>query len=456
MANQNSDELLGTALSWLLPPLSAAAAVLATFCVRAEQRGDWYVAQGTLGVTLVLLFLMGWAVLVWWQQHHQCAAKPLPSPELKTYDTALHLLLRFVGFGIFAVMVNANSYEHWKYGIVARALSVGILLAGAAFIIGALVGFLFGFPPSPTLSQSSSKNESMEKMPSGPKDATAFYDNTNLREISDWLTKVIVGASLVSLTKLPPLLSQLGTFIATGVNPHDPSPPVALALLGYFWSCGILYGYLWTKYEIAATSQRSNGDALASAAVDDWLHRPPTPKDDPGPMMDAIKAASSAARVRIFLEVERYRAPSTEDTNDRALPVLKALVEADAQEIFHRNRGQYALALMGRKKNPTDVSTSKDDWSEAQDQLTDAIRIRDTSREPNWREYELARAVCRIHLGIEFNQKQDPVSVNRDLDQAKDFVSPEQLKLVDKDDSITTKDGKKVSAITAWNLQAQQ
>ena len=166
-----------------------------------------------------------------------------------------------------------------------------------------------------------------------------------------------------------------------------------------------------------------------------------------------------AVALRVMIRraaIERYRAPSTEDTNDRALPVLKALVEADAQEIFHRNRGQYALALMGRKKNPTDVSTSKDDWSEAQDQLTDAIRIRDTSREPNWREYELARAVCRIHLGIEFNQKQDPVSVNRDLDQAKDFVSPEQLKLVDKDDSITTKDGKKVSAITAWNLQAQQ
>jgi hypothetical protein len=456
MAKQDSDKLLGTALSWLLPPVSAAAAILATFCVRAERRGDWYVAQGTLGVTLVLLFLMGWAVLGWWQQHYQAAAKPSLSPEFKTYAKVLHLLLRFVGVGIFAVMVNANSYEHWKYGIVARALSVGILLAGAAFIIGALVGFLFGFPPSPTLSQSSSKNESIEKMPSGPKDATAFYDNTNLREISDWLTKVIVGASLVSLSKLPPLLSQLGTFIATGVNPHDPSPPVALALLGYFSSCGILYGYLWTKYEVAATSQRSNVDALGSTAVDGWLHRPPAPNDDPGPMMDAIKAASSAARVRIFLETERYRAPSTEDANERALPVLQALVEADTQEIFHRNRGQYALALMGRKKDPSDVPTSKDDWSKAQDQLTDAIRIRDMSREPNWREYEVARAVCKIHLQLEFNEKQDPGSIDRDLDQAKDFVPPEQLKLIDKDDSITTKDGKKVSAITAWSLEAQR
>jgi hypothetical protein len=454
MAKQDSDKLLAAVLPWLLPPVAVAAAVLAIVCVRAEERGNWYVAQAAFGVILFLLYLAGWAVWEWWHQDHQAAAQPLLSPDFETYAKALHLLLRFVAVGIFAVMLNAIRYEHWMYGLVAKAASVGILLAGAAFIIGAFFGFLFGFPPSPTLSQSSETKPAAPSS-SGAKYSVAFYDNTNLREISDWLTKVIVGASLVSLAKLPSLLWQLATTIATGINPHDPSPPVALALLGYFSSCGVLYGYLWTKYEVAAASQRSNNDdALALTAVDDWLGRPPAPKDDPGPMMDAIKAASPAARVRIFLETERYRMPSTEDVNERALPVFQALVEADAQGIFHRNRGQYALALMGRKKNRSDAATPKDDWGKAQDQLTGAIRIRDMLREPGWREYELARAVCKIHLELEFNQKQDPGSIDRDLDDVKDLVPPEQIKLIDKDDAITKKDGKKVSAITAWNSEA--
>jgi hypothetical protein len=455
MARKDSDRLLAAVLPWLLAAVTVVAAALAIVCVKAEERGNWYVAQGAFGVGLFLLSAAGWAVWEWWRQDHQTTATPLLSTDFETYARALHLLLRFVGVGIFAVTLNAIRYEHWMYGIVAKAASVGILLAGAAFIIGALVGFLFGFPPSPTISKSPD-NKLAAQGPVGAIRTAAFYDNTNLREISDWLTKVIVGASLVSLSKLPPALWQLSTLIAAGINPHDPSPPVALALLGYFSSCGVLYGYIWTKYEVAATSAHSNDDALALAAVDDWLHRPPDPKDDPGPMMDAVKAASSAARIRVFLQTERYRAPATEDANARTLPVLRALVEADAQEIFHRNRSQYALALMGRKKDPSNAATSEEDWSQAQDQLTDAIRIRDMSREPGWREYELARAVCKIHLELEFNQKQDLGSINRDLEEAKNLVSPEQLKLIDKDDSVTTKDGKRVSAITAWNLEARR
>ena len=134
------------------------------------------------------------------------------------------------------------------------------------------------------------------------------------------------------------------------------------------------------------------------------------------------------------------------------LPVFQALVEADAQEIFHRNRGQYALALMGRKKDPNDPATSKADWSRALDLLTDAIRIRERSREPNWREHELARAICRIHLDIQFNQQpkqksaaEAQKSIRADLDKIKD-VPPEERDLIDPKDATTNE-----SATTAWD-----
>jgi hypothetical protein len=454
MKRPDFDKLLGGLLSWLLPIVAVAAAVLAFICVRAEERGHLYEAQGAFGVILFLLFLSAWAI--WeWHEDQQGKARRLVSRDFEAYSQALRFLLRFVGVGFVAVILNAMRYEFWVHGLVAKVTSVGILLAGAAFIIGTLFGFLFGFPPSPTPSQASGdqgakQGASGNNGTTGQQSQSAFYNNTNLQEISDWLTKVIVGASLVELTKLPPQVEQLANFIAKGVNPFDPAPAVVLALLGYFSSCGVLYGYIWTKYEAAATSQGPDSDALALSAVDDWLHRPPDPKDDPGPMMAAIRVASPATRVRIFLQTEKYRAASTEDVNERALPMLEALVEADAEEIFHRVRGQYALALMGRKKDRSDAASSEGDWSKAQDQLTDAIRIRDMSREPNWREYELARAVCKIHLELEFNEKQEPNSIDRDLEQAKDAVPPERRKLIDKDDAVTTKDGKKVSAATAW------
>jgi hypothetical protein len=166
-------------------------------------------------------------------------------------------------------------------------------------------------------------------------------------------------------------------------------------------------------------------------------------------MMDAIKAASASAKVKIFLDAEKYRKPATEVANDRSLPVFQALVEADAQEIFHRNRGQYALALMGRKKDPNDPTASKADWSRALDLLDDAIRIRERSGEPDWREYELARAVCRIHLDADFNQQQKSAAetqktIRADLDKSGHLAHAER-KLIDPVDATT-----KESAITTW------
>ncbi len=352
-------------------------------------------------------------------------------------------------------MINALRYEHWVDKIVAKTAGVGILFAGSAFIVGVLLGFIFGFPPSPSsgssvatgqpsATPSTSQGSSGTNVAAKSRPATVLQ-NTNLQEISDWLTKVIVGASLVELTKLPPLVKRFAEFMAYGINPHDPSAPIALVILGYFWSCGILYGYLWTRYEIAATSQPADYDSEALAAVDHWLDQPPGSKDDAEAresMMDAVKAASAGARVRIFLDAERFRKPATEDANARSLPVFLALVEADTQEIFHRNRGQYAFALMGKKKDPKDPAAGKQDWSSALDQLNDAIRIRDRSREPGWHEYELARAVCRIHLDAQFNERQKSAaetqnSIRADLEKG-GGVPPDERKLIDLEGATAT------------------
>jgi hypothetical protein len=168
-----------------------------------------------------------------------------------------------------------------------------------------------------------------------------------------------------------------------------------------------------------------------------WLNGRNTPDDQTrSNMMNAVKNASSTARIRIFLLAEQYRKSATEEVNERSLPVFQALVDADSEGVFHRNRSQCALALMGKKKddNPTD------DWSQALSLLNDAIRIRDRSGEPAWREYEFARAVCQIKLDPSFNKQSasDPSvaqSIQSDLDQATS-VPLKAKRPIDKDDVV--------------------
>jgi hypothetical protein len=235
------------------------AAGIGAWLVRAEERQDWLTAQASLVVILLLLPLMAWG---WWKANYQSLQL---SGEAGVYDRATNKVLVCVGTGFAALILNANRWDRWKYGGVARAIGYGALLAGAFFIGGALLGYLFGLrPTNASASQSSSS-------PSPP--------HTNLEEIADWLTKLILGAGLVELTRLRGPIGEFTAFIATGVNPpffskgeryEDPgSPAIALAIMSFFSASGLLYGYLWTRY------QQARKDADTKAAPNR-----PVPEDD--------------------------------------------------------------------------------------------------------------------------------------------------------------------------------
>ena len=263
---------------------------------------------------------------------------------------------------------------------------------------------------------------------------------TNLEQVADWLTKIILGAALVELTNMRKPIRQLAYFIAKGVDPIpasaglDPgSPSMALAVMTFFFTSGILYGYLWTRYELSLASEKSGDDTSTLTLVDRWLNQPTFSNDQTRvDLINAVKGAPLATRQRIFLQAEQYRKPSTEAINARSLPVFQALVEADPQEVFHQNRSQYALALMGKKKDPNNL----DDWNRALHFLNEAIWIRNGYGEKGWQDYELARAVCQIYLDPNFKEghpstAEQSQSILADLDKAKDI--PETvLDVIDK------------------------
>jgi hypothetical protein len=202
--------------------------------VRAEQCQDWSTAQASLVIILSLLTLMVWA---WWKENRP--ARQL-SVEATTYDRATDRVLLCVAIGFGALILNANRKDHWVHGGVARAIGYGALVAGAFFIGGVLLGYLFGLRPAGSTQDQQN---------------TAVPPHTNLEEIADWLTKLFLGAGLVELTRMKEPVKQLAVFMAHGVDaPHhtDPgSPAIAFAIMSFFSASGLLYGYLWTRYQHA-------------------------------------------------------------------------------------------------------------------------------------------------------------------------------------------------------------
>lgn len=110
-------------------------------------------------------------------------------------------------------------------------LALCLATAAASLIVGALIGFLFGFPRTP------------EK--SGP--TGLLTTNTNLDQISDWLTKILVGLGLVQFGKIVHGINGLATSLAPGLGEGAGAQPFAVGLLVYAAVDGFLIGYLWAR-----------------------------------------------------------------------------------------------------------------------------------------------------------------------------------------------------------------
>ncbi|WP_250486982.1 hypothetical protein [Caballeronia sp. GaOx3] len=84
--------------------------------------------------------------------------------------------------------------------------------------------------------------------------------NTNLEQISDWLTKIIVGVTLVESKEVIQRLKAAGHVIGQSLGSTYPDS-FAMALLIYFFTSGLLGSYLLTRLFL----QRAFNDASMSS-----------------------------------------------------------------------------------------------------------------------------------------------------------------------------------------------
>ena len=149
---------------------------------------------------------------------------------------------------------------------------VGATAAAAALLLGTILGFLFGLPRTVVKQDSEA----------------LLATNTNLDQISDWLTKILVGLGLVEIGRLAHglngLASSLGQALGNGSGAHT----FSIGMLVYSLADGFLVGYLWTRIVLspilkAAAEDLEKAEYRKAAKFADLVLSQPLPTPPPPP-----------------------------------------------------------------------------------------------------------------------------------------------------------------------------
>ena len=117
----------------------------------------------------------------------------------------------------------------------------GLLLAGASGLVGAFMGFLFGIPRSKQLQG--------QVVAEDGKSQREYLENTNLEQISDWLTKIIVGLTLVQFAEIKTFVNGVGALFSPvflSGSEAGTAGAIGVAVILYFTIAGFLFAFLWT------------------------------------------------------------------------------------------------------------------------------------------------------------------------------------------------------------------
>ena len=140
--------------------------------------------------------------------------------------------------------------------VVSWTVLCSVLLSGT--LVGAVVGFVFAIPR--LLTRDDTGSDVVPQTDGGDGDGgrvrlrttrRPLAGNSNLEEVSDWLTKILVGLGLVNARAAVTTVHDLATYVATaGLDGATGAGVVAgtLGIAGMLW--GFLFFYLQTRTRI--------------------------------------------------------------------------------------------------------------------------------------------------------------------------------------------------------------
>ncbi|TPQ40728.1 hypothetical protein C2U70_04680 [Bradyrhizobium guangdongense] len=156
-----------------------------------------------------------------------------------------------------------------------RIVALSIIFACASTVCGWILGLLFGIPR--TLSRPQAAPAPPQGAAPGQAPAAAGPTsrvNTNLEDISDWLTKTLVGVGLTQLYFVPHYLWQAAEKLNNAGFKWDGSGQLlAIALFLYFAPGGFWLGYIGTRTILTKLFDSIDGPspAVVDAALKEGL-----------------------------------------------------------------------------------------------------------------------------------------------------------------------------------------
>ena len=125
-----------------------------------------------------------------------------------------------------------------------RVFAVGFFLIGASTLTGGFIGFLFGVPRKRLNEQESS--------------GSRYTPNTNLEQISDWLTKIIVGISLVQAKEIACAVGTVGEWAGPAIAVGSIGQVIAVAIVVHYLFLGFIQGFLLAYLWLPGAFRRAN------------------------------------------------------------------------------------------------------------------------------------------------------------------------------------------------------
>lgn len=206
----------------------------------------------------------------------ESTSKPAKSlAAARKRDVLPYILLFILLAGMLAVLAGAVLPPYY-HAVPALLWSLGFCVSGM------LLGFLFGIPrtvPSGTVNvappdeRAAGKGRPTDEPPAAGADAAAgnpantlflgtptpMEINSNLVEVSDWLTKIIVGVGLIELKSLPGSARSMAAFIAPSLAIDTATAMAVVGGIMLFFSVhGFLIGYLLTRIYLSIMIKRAD------------------------------------------------------------------------------------------------------------------------------------------------------------------------------------------------------
>jgi hypothetical protein len=157
------------------------------------------------------------------------------------------------------------------------AFGTGLLVSSAAGLVGAFLGFLFGMPrdlsgrPAPPRPPEDigAKTATAANKAAAMESGRFAWANNNLVEVSDWLTKIIVGIGLIEFRDIVPWVGEISTTAgaAAGFADLHAQATFGVSVILASFVYGFLLAYIYARTIIAVIFAKAQNE------VDDELRQ---------------------------------------------------------------------------------------------------------------------------------------------------------------------------------------